>query len=81
MSTSHPCALTQAFDTIHETVRDVKRENNDLRMKNNQLAAQLDIAKKERDDALWHVNQLRGALARKLDNSAIEMTPTIKALA
>jgi hypothetical protein len=65
MSTSHPCALTQAFDTIHETVRRLQRENNELRMKNNQGTAALELCVRERDDARWQVKQLQGALARK----------------
>lgn len=70
MSTSHPCRLTEAFDTIHDEVRKLQRENNELRMKNNQAAAALEICARERDDALRQSRNLQNALARKFGTQA-----------
>lgn len=65
MSTSHPSPVHAAFDVIHEHVRKVERENMEMRAKVNQLKANFELAVQERDDALFQVRQLRGALARK----------------
>jgi hypothetical protein len=66
---------------MHEEVRKMQRENNELRMKNNQRAAALELVTKERDDLQWQVKQLQGALARKFGKTGVDMLPTIKAMA
>lgn len=65
MSTSNHCLITEAFDTIHNEVRRVRAENLSLRAKVSQTQAALELTQKELADAIWQVQKLRGALARK----------------
>lgn len=65
MSTNHPSPVAQAFDTIHEEMRRLQRENGDLRRQINQKIAALSIATDRNSDLEKHITRLRGAMARK----------------
>jgi len=60
----HVDDVTQAFNTIHENMRGLRRQNIDLRKQVEQAKASQAIAEQERDDALKLLNQMRAQRQR-----------------
>lgn len=61
----HPDIIRTAFDTLHEEMRRLRRENADLRMRVNQGTAARQLVEQERDDLIRQRDQLRGQCCRQ----------------
>lgn len=60
----HVGDVEQAFNTIHETMRSLRRQNCDLRKQVEQAKASQAIAEQQRDDAQRQLAQIRAHRAR-----------------
>jgi hypothetical protein len=58
---NHVDDVTKAFDTIHEAMRAMQRQNLDLRKQVEQAKASKVIAEQERDDALRQLAQMKAS--------------------